>query len=750
MSGALVASLGLGLPGVASAQDVILIGAADPASRQWFIDNFAPLQEFVRFEDFDGGNATPTIEQLEDFHAAIVYAAVPFADRVALGDVLAEFVEPPYSRGVVVLGGAIANGTGVQGAFESRNHMPVSSGVGAYTPGVVFGMQAPGYQWLTGYPYIPGHQSVYGFNIFCGEPDCDPAVGSWRVSNLSVHADAFVTARWDDDYPLAILREPADPDVGRTVALNMSWLPGEWVGDGMRLIVQSTLWTIGYNKPFSTLENLDYEQDLDCDLSDIRDEVPVTLDDPIYGPWVDLDGDEIPDERSILGTCADRIDPLTNQPYPSTDYYYDIESQSCTYWLGQDDIDIPMHQPTHGDGLVGFISPMVTVTDPITGLTRPIGQIPVFSPSGAVASTNTLECDNCPTVFNPDQFDIDRDEVGDLCDNCPYVPNDDQADCDCPPTCACPDVIGDVCDNCPSLYNPDQSDVDIDNVGDVCDNCLLTYNPDQIDSDSCPQLGSPPPPDGYGNACDNCPNDCNPSQTDGDFDGVGDVCDNCPQDPNPSQEDTDGDGVGDACDLCPLDERIALNAPDDDDDGVGDSCDNCPDLENPGQEDLDVDGIGDVCDNCPSFFNSTQSDDDEDGWGNVCDVCPDVPDAGQEDRDGDFVGDACDGCPDVPDNGADDSDGDGITDVCDLCLFTPSDTNEDADDDHVGDACDNCPFDHNPDQADVDGDGFGDECDRYSLRGGGALSQGCSTTGGWGGWGLLALALVVARRRSLG
>lgn len=41
-----------------------------------------------------------------------------------------------------------------------------------------------------------------------------------------------------------------------------------------------------------------------------------------------------------------------------------------------------------------------------------------------------LKQDNCPFVYNPRQYDYDRDEVGDRCDNCPYNSNPDQADTD--------------------------------------------------------------------------------------------------------------------------------------------------------------------------------------------------------------------------------------------------------------------------------------------------------------------------------
>lgn len=42
----------------------------------------------------------------------------------------------------------------------------------------------------------------------------------------------------------------------------------------------------------------------------------------------------------------------------------------------------------------------------------------------------SLKQDNCPFVYNPRQYDYDRDDVGDRCDNCPYNSNPDQTDTD--------------------------------------------------------------------------------------------------------------------------------------------------------------------------------------------------------------------------------------------------------------------------------------------------------------------------------
>lgn len=263
--------------------------------------------------------------------------------------------------------------------------------------------------------------------------------------------------------------------------------------------------------------------------------------------------------------------------------------------------------------------------------------------------------DNCPTVANADQADLDRDGIGNVCD---------------------PDRDGDgvtnspASDNCPDNPNADQLDVDRDGIGDVCDNL--------VDSDG----------DTIADSADNCPNVSNVGQADYDGDREGDACDT----------DLDGDTVDNGSDNCPnfpnTDQLDVLPR-----DGVGDACQNL---------DQDLDGIVDLADNCPSISNRDQLDGDGDRIGDVCDNCVADLNFDQADGENDGVGDVCDNCQSSPNPDQLDTDRDGVGDVCELPV--------DTDGDGVADASDNCPLVANPSQADRDRDGLGDACDTQLVN----------------------------------
>ena len=338
--------------------------------------------------------------------------------------------------------------------------------------------------------------------------------------------------------------------------------------------------------------------------------------------------------------------------------------------------------------------------------------------------------DNCPTVNNTGQEDMDGDNIGDLCD----------VDADS-------DTLDDYWDDCigpavnwdQSIWTSDRdgdgcrdSDEDDDDDGDgildVSDDCSdyttrhnwssglandydgdgchdsdedLDDDSDQIldDSDLCPRYPynrswvSTASNDHDGDGCDNIDDDVD-DDNDGinDLDANGDLLDQCPQgslnwisDSSNDQDqdgciddgedlDDDGDGVLDFIDAC-LTGALNWNSQiETDRDGDG-----CRDFDE--DDDDDGDGLLDVDDDCDTgdvgWTSSPSTDVDGDG----------CRDAGEDlDDDGDKVPDSGDSCPNGKtgweSNGANDVDGDGCFDA-----------DEDLDDDNDGfnDNQDDCP-----------------------------------------------------------
>jgi hypothetical protein len=711
------------LPTAASAQDVAILGAS--AQSGALGDVVASIQTTGRVPNvtlIDVGAATPSITQLSAFQAVLVFTdGVPFADKDALGDVLADFVD--NGGGVVLAGDVFAPGTDLGGRFVADPYSPLSF------DGSISRDRA---QSLFLRYRDASHPSVLGVVRLYGGARSQHVEGL-RLINAGELVATWVDSTWwftgEADYEAPLVAFKAFPTKGDVVALNFLPVSSDYYSDawyietdGENLMASSLLYAAG---ALPVCINTSIIQDINCNTVDYSLEPVVDLSDPVCLDLYETEGFDSQDYYYLPGLLGCElpvllIPPAPFQPPP------DVDEDGFVYHTA-----IPV--PEQADDPFGD-----------TDLTYAMAQ---------------LKCDNCPIQYNPDQRDGDCDNIGDLCDICPTMPDGaqdplQQSDSE---FIGNPDGIGDACDNCPIVENPDQWDVDFDVRGDSCDNCSLIFNPAQLDGDN----------DGLGDECDNCDFVVNPEQEDEDEDLVGDLCDNCPpglfSDPakefNPGQDNSDGDPFGDACDNCRYVDNVIIDAEgfpfqeDEDGDFVGDDCDNCLGLQNTLQLDDDLDNVGNACDNCPFRTNEAQADGDGDGVGNACDNCTLQANANQRDSDGDLVGDACDNCATVFNDAQLDRDGDAFGDACDLCPLVAETEQLDRDGDGVGDACDNCANWPNPDQSDEDVNGLGDVCD-YQLRGAGEQDTsskqpnvGCADVPG-APVGLLAvLGLALARRR---
>jgi len=349
--------------------------------------------------------------------------------------------------------------------------------------------------------------------------------------------------------------------------------------------------------------------------------------------------------------------------------------------------------------------------------------------SGQCVDACTVKCTAPGTITNPAGLqqecsdECDADWVPRADDNCPFISNPEQEDLD-------GDDIGDVCDD----------DVDGDGVDDADDGCVdettdwVSTAAGDHDGDGCRDADQDDDDDGDGmaDADDGCPagdlgwersettdadgDGCRDAgeDTDDDGDGVADTDDGCAQGELGWTSDASSDHDGDGC-------RDASEDDDDDDDGLSDGddlCDGSPvGWVSNASDDLDGDGCRDA---------DEDTDDDGDGRPDTSDNCP-IGETGWSSNS--LTDYDVDGCRDSTEDS--DDDGDSVPDVDDLCAHgarnwtsTPTndregdgcrDSTEDTDDDNDGiaDAEDGCPLDEvgwtSLPSVDLDADGCRDD-----------------------------------------
>src|SRR5690606_15625515 len=129
---------------------------------------------------------TPRPQDLAGLDAVMVFGDVAFADPVALGDLLAGFVED--GGGLVLNVGPLCNGaTAISGRLVTQNLLPVQPGTWSAPGGQLTITPLPEHAYLPG--PIEGHFSMYGVNRL-------NAGNSIMCSGLTPIPQAYTVAKW--------------------------------------------------------------------------------------------------------------------------------------------------------------------------------------------------------------------------------------------------------------------------------------------------------------------------------------------------------------------------------------------------------------------------------------------------------------------------------------------------------------------------------------------------------------------------
>ena len=344
-----------------------------------------------------------------------------------------------------------------------------------------------------------------------------------------------------------------------------------------------------------------------------------------------------------------------------------------------------------------------------------------LSVAGEIIESTTVGLTTINTPGSVDIFvakmsaDSDGDQITDNLDNCPSIFNNAQSDLDS-------DTQGDLCD----------SDDDGDGIPDTSDSCYqgevgwLSNNTTDHDSDGCRDAMEDldDDNDGIEDSLDSCSIGLTGWLSDSINDHDSDGCQDSAED-----SDDDSDTVLDIVDSCPTGELDWISSSDTDIDSDG-----CRDA----TEDLDDDDDGvldldDVCSHGALGWNSNSStdndgdgcrdidedsNDDDDDFTDQDDYCPDGVVRWSSGVITDYDGD---GCRDIDEDL--DDDGDGVPDVDDQCPRSPLGWRTNPSVDFDADGC----HDFNEDWDD-DGDGISDLIDLCQITSSGQTvdASGCA------------------------
>jgi hypothetical protein len=224
--------------GVTNVGDIIILANrmavfGAPGVSSWNIDVKNKIESTGLFTTVDAflvspGSPVPTLAQLQQYNAVLVYSDTSFNDNVAIGNVLADYMDGGGNVVLATFAFWNSQGLSIQGRIRTADYLPFTTS----------NQSAPG--GLTLVAVDPLHPILNGVSSFNGGPS------SYHNAPISAAAGATLIANWSNGQPLVATRIPT---AGRIVGLNFyppsSSVRGDfWLTstDGARLMANALLW----------------------------------------------------------------------------------------------------------------------------------------------------------------------------------------------------------------------------------------------------------------------------------------------------------------------------------------------------------------------------------------------------------------------------------------------------------------------------------------------------------------------------
>lgn len=175
-------------------------------------DALLSFPDIQQVDIFDAYSATPTLNEILPYHTIIAMNNTPYADPVAIGNVLADYVDA--GRGLILTVATFASGWEIKGRLLDDGYFPFNIGygpVGAATLGT----------------FDPDHPIMQGVTTAYGD----------LLADVTVANGAELVASWNTGWPLVATK-------GKNVAAVNIYVtePGFWTGDIPLILHNAAFW----------------------------------------------------------------------------------------------------------------------------------------------------------------------------------------------------------------------------------------------------------------------------------------------------------------------------------------------------------------------------------------------------------------------------------------------------------------------------------------------------------------------------